>query len=382
MAALAGVWLLLGWGGDRWWFATLILFGPRWVCALPLAVLVPLVLWKRRRMLRHLAAAALIVVGPVMGFCLPWASGTVAGRPTIRVLTCNLKGNCHDNKALNELIRTVSPDVVALQGCGGEARVDWPEGWQVCRQGELLVASAYPVPEWGFSNRRHPRPHGPRPNSLCCAVETPAGEVFFSSLHLRSPHSGIDDVLDRKTLVRPSAAAGNCKRPSTTAGRSRREAALWHEEIGPCQIIAGDFNLPPDSSIYGQHWSGYANAFSCAGWGFGYTEWPKMRKIRFGIRIDHILTSGGWRPQSCWVGPDVGSDHLPLIAELQWTGQEGPKGTVPFLWRPATKIGTVPVFPVVPNWAAHLAERNRRKTRASKTLCGVIGTTRFSIFTI
>ena len=26
------------------------------------------------------------------------------------------------------------------------------------------------------------------------------------------------------------------------------------------------------------------------------------------------------RPRRCWVGPDVGSDHLPLIADLVWTG--------------------------------------------------------------
>ena len=40
--AVVGVWAVLWFAGDRWWFATLMLFGPRWVYAAPMAVLVPL----------------------------------------------------------------------------------------------------------------------------------------------------------------------------------------------------------------------------------------------------------------------------------------------------------------------------------------------------
>ena len=43
-------------------------------------------------------------------------------------------------------------------------------------------------------------------------------------------------------------------------------------------ILAGDFNLPVDSAIYREYWSGYRDAFSDAGWGFGYTEWPRVRR--------------------------------------------------------------------------------------------------------
>ncbi len=73
VAMLAVVWLLLRLGGDRWWFATLILFGPRWLCAVPLAALVPAAALVRRRLLWPLTAAAVVAVGPIMGFCLPWA---------------------------------------------------------------------------------------------------------------------------------------------------------------------------------------------------------------------------------------------------------------------------------------------------------------------
>ena len=74
--------------------------------------------------------------------------------------------------------------------------------------------------------------------------------------------------------------------------------------------------MPPDGAIYRSYWAGYRNAFSEAGLGYGYTEWPGMRRMRFGIRIDHILSTRDWRPRRAWVGPDIRSDHLPLIAEL------------------------------------------------------------------
>src|SRR5271165_2647241 len=58
VAAVAAVWLLLRLGGDRWWFSTLILFGPRWFLALPLVPLGLLAALARRRLLVPLTAAA------------------------------------------------------------------------------------------------------------------------------------------------------------------------------------------------------------------------------------------------------------------------------------------------------------------------------------
>jgi endonuclease/exonuclease/phosphatase (EEP) superfamily protein YafD len=81
-------------------------------------------------------------------------------------------------------------------------------------------------------------------------------------------------------------------------------------------IVAGDFNMPADSDIYRENWQGYANAFSKAGFGYGWTVRGGHRGIVIGARIDHILTDGGMRVLRCETGPDVGSDHLPLIADI------------------------------------------------------------------
>jgi len=303
-------------GGDRWWFSTLILFGPRWLCALPLALLGPLAGLMRRRMLAPLAAAPLLVFGPIMGFCLPWARLATPGRSAIRVLTCNVKGHCNDNPALDELIRDTAPDIVTLQGCSHPVRVKWPEGWHAIQQGELLIASRYPLREVQSVQK------GNRVPILSCVVATPEREIAFSTLHPLSPHRGIDRVLDHRTILRPSQS-GQLAEEIEDRWRDAEQATRCLADGGESKIIAGDLNLPPESAIYRRFWAGYRNAFSEAGLGFGYTEWPRMRKVRFGIRIDHILSSSDWRPRRCWVGPDVGSDHLPLIADLVWVPSGG-----------------------------------------------------------
>jgi endonuclease/exonuclease/phosphatase (EEP) superfamily protein YafD len=77
--------------------------------------------------------------------------------------------------------------------------------------------------------------------------------------------------------------------------------------------VAGDFNAPVESVIYQESWGDWTNAFSAAGWGFGRTR--MSRWIR--ARIDHILSDDRWVVHRSWVGPDVGSDHRPLFAELR-----------------------------------------------------------------
>ena len=55
----------------------------------------------------------------------------------------------------------------------------------------------------------------------------------------------------------------------------------------------------------------YTSGFEVAGWGYGYT-----RPSRAWIGIDRILATAGSRFRWCEVGPRVGSDHRPMMAEV------------------------------------------------------------------
>jgi vancomycin resistance protein VanJ len=307
LALLLAVWLMIYYGSDRWWLATVVLFGPRWVCGLPLAALVPAAAVARRRLLWPLAACAIVVVWPIMGCCLPWARLVGSSDSSIRVLTCNLKGHCRDNAALNKLIADSDPDIVALQGCS-DVRIAWPAGWHVYQERELLVASRYPIGEVRDF---------PRANVYCCVVSLPQREIAFCSLHFPSPRWGLSESLDRRTLLSPRGSP-RIEEESEDRRRQSKIALEMASEIHKPLILAGDFNTPADSTIYRDTWGRFSNAFSRSGFGFGHTELPSTFGWPFGVRIDHILGDPHWRPCRCWVGPDVGSDHLPLIADLAW----------------------------------------------------------------
>src|SRR5271166_3108675 len=89
-------------------------------------------------------------------------------------------------------------------------------------------------------------------------------------------------------------------------------ASRWAEAFPGPKLLAGDFNLPVESAIYRLYWSRYTNAFSISGWGLGHTRFTPWH----GVRIDHILVGPGWQVEyKREVGPDVGSDHRPVIAD-------------------------------------------------------------------
>src|SRR5438105_2483170 len=75
-AALMGLTILLRSAADRWWPATVLMFGPRWLCALPLLVLGPLALFICRKALWSIALSLAIIMGPLTGLCIPWRTLT------------------------------------------------------------------------------------------------------------------------------------------------------------------------------------------------------------------------------------------------------------------------------------------------------------------
>jgi len=301
--------------GDRWWPGTMLLFGPRWMLALPLIPLLPLALWRRPRLCGPLLLAGVIVFGPFMGLQWTLATPQDTNDRELRVLTCNVQTGNFDAKALSQLIREKDIDLVALQECPASIQLDLPPEWQKVQTGIIAVLSRHPIQAHSSITVMHPPHAWPRHSLLPCTVTTPAGKIIFNSIYLPSPRYGLQHILDRKTGINPKK---NKILAAETENRQKVSAqvrnSLNTEELP--MIIAGDFNMPSESYIFQSYWSDLSNAFTKTGIGYGWSYRDASHGIPIDIRIDHILTGKGVNPLQCYIGPDIGSDHRPVIAYI------------------------------------------------------------------
>jgi vancomycin resistance protein VanJ len=325
-AVSLAVWLVMRYLGDRWWAATVgLLFGPRWIWLLPLGLLLPLALVKKRwGPLWALLAAGWIALVPFMGLCVPWRM--VVARPSspsnpqpqhLRILTCNMHMRALDASAMAQFIRATNPDIVVLQEWTSpyNAALFGGGNWHERRNGELCIASRYPIRSASMIDRHWKDPGA----AAAYEIDTPGGPVELVNVHLDSPHHQFDHVLH-------FSSAGPAEVQANSDARMKQSQFLseWaaQQEVGV--IIAGDFNTVQESFIFRDAWSNFTDAFSLAGWGFGrsYSSagWSFGSNFHARVttaRIDHVLTDSKWRCLRCWVGPDVGSPHRPLVADLE-----------------------------------------------------------------
>ncbi|MCH7689205.1 MAG: endonuclease/exonuclease/phosphatase family protein, partial [Planctomycetes bacterium] len=215
-------------------------------------------------------------------------------------------------KRLERLIRDSRADVVMLQEYNDQFDFSLPNGWFSCREDQLLIASRYPLSRVHFvkSTGRWPSALG-----LFCEAHTLEGTISLGSLHFTSPRSGLSNVVDSKTRFAPSRRTLLMKQTSQRQSQSKRISEVASGPEGAL-VVSGDFNMPIESYFFRQHWHSFRDAYSAVGFGLGHTTSASIGGIHWGARIDHILTRGHWHALRCWVGPDVGSDHRPVLADI------------------------------------------------------------------
>lgn len=305
-------------GGDRNWLATVMLFGPKWIYAVPMPILLLWTVFARRGRVAWgmLAVAAAMLLFPIGRFCIPSNPLARSERQELRILTFNAGGGDCDLTELQKLIASASPDVVCIQEGSEAISRAFGREWHTNQVGQLIIASRAPATQREVVNRDVA---GRWPRAVCVVdqISLDLGPVYVATLHLYSPRNGLSDITSSRTILAPSRR-GTLEMENKIRWDEHRQVSEALARLDGPVIVAGDFNSPAHSNIFRTKWSSYDNSFSHAGFGFGHTVCVEQGELEFSARIDHVLCSRHWIPVRCWVGPDVGSDHRPLIADLRW----------------------------------------------------------------
>jgi len=216
--------------------------------------------------------------------------------PSLKILQTNIWKNNGDATALAKLIRDENPDIIAVDEVHAPFEALFEE-----------LKSIYPHQHVRLSTRP----------SFGIAVLSKTPLENLSEKYLATPE--IPSIFFRtqlggKTLDIVALHAANPLRELGLRDKEFEALAAWRaEENPPNLIVTGDLNATP-----------YCRAFKKMTQAMNLTDarrgrgllgsWPTYARLPFlYIPIDHALAGGGASIDDFKLGPNVGSDHLPLI---------------------------------------------------------------------
>lgn len=226
----------------------------------------------------------------------------MSGNPATRLLCANVSLHNQDPERLLALIQEESPDIIVL----AEATPRWvlamapirrEYAWRLETPRDdafgMAVYSRLPLElqEAAFSS---PAGRGRPPVSITGAYGKHGGEVHFVFLHPLPP------------VARRYAKARN---------QSLANAAGFLAQSSDEKILVGDLNITPWSPAFQDTLRAAGLQDSRRGRGVQAT-WPAGQPL-LRIPIDHCLASPGITIRDRRIGPDIGSDHLPVIIDLE-----------------------------------------------------------------
>lgn len=259
----------------------------------------------QRRPVAVAASAALLALNaaPIVPYVTKQPQQAVAATASpLRVMTYNMHGRKTQRAALLDYVQSEQPDVVLLT----EVPPDY--GWLIDRLGadyrhrfdsqtsnphDLVLFSRWPIRDVTI-NRSLTSRFPVIAYDLCQDDTNTSACVRLVGLHAIAPFGArIAAQHDEQLAVAATLA---------------REAPHGHA------IIAGDLNTTPWSQTFRRLLSD--GGLRDAALGRSITATWTSRQPVVGLAIDHVLASPSIVVQHYEVGPDLGSDHLPVIAGL------------------------------------------------------------------
>lgn len=312
----------------------LLLFAPPTLWLLPGLLLLPVALIWSWRSLPLLAAAALLVLGPFMGWQprreAPDATSYAA--PSLTLMTWN-RGQ-HGGQSPIDFKRRQQPDLLVLQESVLRERAfarssDYGDYAAYQSAGEHTLLSKFPILETSLL------PTGAALRETRAArfvIDWNGRRIAVYSVHLRTPR----DVLLGQW--RSGLFYGLLGFPGTPwAERSAHYQVFWDGQLADARmildavrqdplpaLIAGDFNSPHTGHIRHLLARELGDAHAEAGAGFGFT-FPGKTRNPFSaggpwLRIDYIFFTRHWSAMTCTTEAERASQHRAVAARLALTG--------------------------------------------------------------
>jgi endonuclease/exonuclease/phosphatase (EEP) superfamily protein YafD len=271
---------------------------------------------------RLLAVAALVLV-------LTEIMGLSIGRPDegsghIRFMTYNAKASyaLGDPQGLGKLAQEImanDPDVLVMQDAGEflSVKAERPEAFaalvgkrEVYAYGQYIVASRLPIKECApgfipFRDRSHTFVH--------CVLTAHGKDIDLVTVHFLTPRNGLN-------AVRHEGSRGLDEWRTNMTDRLTQSSELAQQvaQMKRPRIVAGDLNAPERSNVVKNLLNtGLRDAFSSAGFGYGFTHGHSLKPWVSFLRIDHILVSDDIGVVNAYAGGSKGSQHRPVIADLR-----------------------------------------------------------------
>jgi endonuclease/exonuclease/phosphatase (EEP) superfamily protein YafD len=254
---------------------------------------------RRNRLTAALLAILIIDLLPVASLYLPPSTAT-SGGSTIKVVSANTWGAHNlDQSAFESLIRAERPDLFILiemtPAWLKALKRDLPEysiEFGETLSGGTAIFSKIPIREMDMRAIAHKRRFGARG-----VISIDGTDVLLIGSHPPAPSEKTRWQVRNAELQR-------------LAEDVRREIA-----VQPV-VIAGDLNTTP-WSYYFQHLCESGLRDSEQGLG-PQPSWSKRMPLPL-VPIDHVLYTEGVVIRNRRLGPDIGSDHLPVIFEIART---------------------------------------------------------------
>jgi endonuclease/exonuclease/phosphatase (EEP) superfamily protein YafD len=245
------------------------------------------------------------------------------GETSLRVVATNLETLFLENRILTDFLTKSEADVMVFEETGwwlqkrhwkalglpigAAGKPPFPDHFFVGSLGDISVYSRFPILE-SKSIVVEDRPGQPRQDIreiLVLKLDIDGRTVNLVAVHPSSPRTEVQWIRRQTYLERLEAVLRDLQAQSATE-----------------TIVIGDWNLSP--------WSAYfSNLFGKLNLGTAFPDgFPQTTRFFFDYRlhwilgavVDHVAITPGLRFSDVKLGPDIGSDHLPLMADIVLPG--------------------------------------------------------------